>query len=83
MADFTTAVDGIAAVAVVTVDVATLVRMTAEVEVPIETVVVVGPESDFESHVMGEFALLGRMLKLGLLRLPPWRIGSARLRWHA
>ena len=64
------------------VAVATLVRTDAgeEEEVRKETVVVVGPESDLEFHVMGEFALFGRMLKFGLFRLPPWRVGSARLR---
>ena len=50
---------------------ATLVRTNAEAGVLIETVVVVGPESEFEFHVMGELARFGRMLKFGLFRLPP------------
>ena len=52
VADFTAALDEIAA-PVVTVDMATLVITNVGAEVLVETVVVVGPESDFEFHVMG------------------------------
>ena len=55
LAEFTAGLDGIAA-GVVIVDMATLVMTNAGVEVLVETVVVVGPESDFEFHVMGESA---------------------------
>lgn len=53
------------------VTVATRVRTDTEAEVLVVTVVVVGPESDFEFHVMGVSARFGRMLKLGLFILPP------------
>lgn len=49
-------------------------------EVLVETVVVVGPESDFEFHVMGVFSWFGRMLKFALFRLPPSIVVSVRLR---
>ena len=78
-ADFTAALDEIAA-GVVIVDMATLVMNNAEAEVLVETVVVVGPESDFEFHVMGVSAWFGRMLKFGLFRLPPSTVVSVRSR---
>ena len=78
LADFTAALDEIAA-GVVIVDMATLVMTNAGAEVLVETVVVVGPESDFEFHVMGVLAWFGRMLKFGLFRLPPLIVDSVRL----
>ena len=79
LADFTAALDEIAA-GVVIVDMATLVMTNAGVEVLVETVVVVGPESDIEFHVMGVSAWFGRMLKFGLFRLPPLTVVSVRSR---
>ena len=65
---------------VVTVVLATLVRTKAGADTLVETVVVVGPEPDFEFHVMGELSIGGTRLKFGLFRLPPWATSSARLR---
>ena len=67
--------------AVVTVVLAMLVRTEAGAEILVaETVEVVGPESEFEFHVMGELSITDTRLKFGLFRLPPWAIASARLR---
>ena len=64
----------------VILDMATLVMVNAGAEVLVETVVVVGPESDLEFHVMGVSALFGRMLKFGLFRPRPLTVVSVRSR---
>ena len=64
----------------VILDMATLVMVNAGAEVLVETVVVVGPESDFEFHVMGVSALFSRMLKFGLFRPRPLTVVSVRSR---
>ena len=79
LVDFTAALDE-TAVPVVIVDMAIRVMVNAGAEVLVETVVVVGPESDFEFHVMGVSAWFGRMLKLALFRLPPLPVVSVRSR---
>ena len=67
--------------AVVMVVLEILVRTEAGAEtLVVETVEVVGPESEFEFHVMGELSIGGTRLKFGLFRLPPWAMASARLR---
>ena len=85
-----TAAPGEMAVPVVIVDMVNLVMVNAGVEVlvetavvvgaAVETVVVVGPESDFEFHVMGVSAWFGRMLKFALSKLRPLTGVSARFR---
>ena len=79
VADFTAAVNGMAA-PVVVVDMANLVMVNPGAEVLVETVVVVGPESDFEFHVMGVSAWFGRILKFALFKLRPSTVVSVRSR---
>ena len=58
VADLTAAVEKNAAAVVRTVDVAKLAETEAEVEEVLETVKVVGPESEFEFQVTGKLPLL-------------------------
>lgn len=43
----------------------------ADADILLDSVDVVGPESESEFHVVGEFSTFGSMLKFGLFRLPP------------